>query len=189
MVNWAGVLSYERYATPFGENFSTYKDSSLGAQNLRFPGQYYDKETGLSQNWHRDYDAKIGRYMQADMLSILSESNDPQLQIYRSIPGGMLNHLYAYAESNPVMNTDFTGLITDRNGPTGYDCELIGQDPVVLVEKGIIFNTWERTCYYYCGPDDCPVDPEEFYRVKKFTSSWTVPGCPKTLTSNMMMDM
>lgn len=29
--------------------------------NLRFPGQYYQAETGLSQNYFRDYDAATGR--------------------------------------------------------------------------------------------------------------------------------
>ncbi|WP_367434250.1 RHS repeat-associated core domain-containing protein [Snodgrassella alvi] len=31
--------------------------------NLRFPGQYYDEETGLSYNYFRDYEAKTGKYI------------------------------------------------------------------------------------------------------------------------------
>jgi hypothetical protein len=27
---------------------------------LGFPGQYWDSETQLAQNWHRDYDSSIG---------------------------------------------------------------------------------------------------------------------------------
>ena len=34
--------------------------------NLRFPGQYYRAETGLNQNYFRDYDPLIGRYIESD---------------------------------------------------------------------------------------------------------------------------
>ena len=34
--------------------------------NLRFPGQYYDGETGLHYNYFRDYDPSTGRYVQSD---------------------------------------------------------------------------------------------------------------------------
>lgn len=35
--------------------------------NLRFPGQYYDAETGLHYNMMRDYYPQIGRYTQSDL--------------------------------------------------------------------------------------------------------------------------
>ncbi|MBR0568959.1 RHS domain-containing protein, partial [Azoarcus sp. L1K30] len=31
--------------------------------NLRLPGQYFDAETGLHDNWHRTYDPRTGRYL------------------------------------------------------------------------------------------------------------------------------
>lgn len=34
--------------------------------NLRFPGQYYDQETGLFYNLNRYYDPSTGRYLRAD---------------------------------------------------------------------------------------------------------------------------
>ena len=37
----------------------------------RFPGQWFQSETGLHQNWMRDYDPTTGRYMQADPLGLV----------------------------------------------------------------------------------------------------------------------
>jgi RHS repeat-associated protein len=38
--------------------------------NLRFPGQYYDKETRLHYNYFRDYDRATGRYIQSDPIGL-----------------------------------------------------------------------------------------------------------------------
>ena len=38
--------------------------------NLRFPGQYYDQETGLHYNYFRDYDPSTGRYIQSDLIGL-----------------------------------------------------------------------------------------------------------------------
>ncbi len=37
---------------------------------LRFPGQYYDDETGLHYNYHRHYDPLLGRYGSGDPLGL-----------------------------------------------------------------------------------------------------------------------
>jgi RHS repeat-associated protein len=79
--------SYE----PFGK---TTLLTSAVAQPLRFPGQYFDAETGLHQNWHRDYDPSIGRYLQSDPIGLR---------------GGL--NTYGYAFQNPVALTDPEGLM------------------------------------------------------------------------------
>ncbi|WP_221480411.1 RHS repeat-associated core domain-containing protein [Acidovorax soli] len=38
--------------------------------NLRYPGQYYDKESGLHYNYFRSYSAERGRYTQADPIGL-----------------------------------------------------------------------------------------------------------------------
>ncbi len=61
--------------------------------NLRFPGQYHDKETGLHHNWNRYYDPRTGRYITIDPIRLDDVSN-----------------LFLYAEDNPIINLDPSGL-------------------------------------------------------------------------------
>ncbi|WP_158628749.1 RHS repeat-associated core domain-containing protein [Dyella choica] len=67
--------------------------------NLRFPGQYYDEETGLHQNVNRDYDPAAGRYRQVDPMG-----HD----------GGQWS-LYAYVDNDPLSHFDYVGLQTNLN--------------------------------------------------------------------------
>ncbi len=39
--------------------------------NSRFPGQWFQVESGLHYNWHRHYDPTIGRYTQPDPLGFV----------------------------------------------------------------------------------------------------------------------
>jgi RHS repeat-associated protein len=68
---------------------------ALIENNLRFPGQYYDVETGLHYNWHRYYDPIGGRYSSVDPLLF---------------GGGDIN-LYEYVLNDPVNLIDPTGEI------------------------------------------------------------------------------
>ncbi|MGV6847070.1 MAG: RHS repeat-associated core domain-containing protein, partial [Marinibacterium sp.] len=43
-----------------------------GKQTHRnFPGQWFQSESGLFQNWMRDYDPEMDRYMQPDPLGLV----------------------------------------------------------------------------------------------------------------------
>jgi RHS repeat-associated protein len=94
--NKAGQLRWRWLAEPFGTTAAENNPQSLGAFtfNLRHPGQYADTETGLFYNWHRDYDAGTGRYVQSDPIGL---------------QGGI--NTYAYTENNPISFTDPRGLV------------------------------------------------------------------------------
>ncbi|WP_436914706.1 RHS repeat-associated core domain-containing protein, partial [Escherichia coli] len=44
-------------------------------QNLRYQGQYLDRETGLHYNLHRYYDPDVGRFMVTDPIGLLGGLN------------------------------------------------------------------------------------------------------------------
>lgn len=59
---------------------------------MRLPGQWQQSETGLYQNWMRDYDPTLGRYVQGDPIGLLGGTN-----------------LYAYANGDPLQLIDPNG--------------------------------------------------------------------------------
>jgi RHS repeat-associated protein len=81
---------------PYGTTAPNQNPQSLGTfvYNLRYPGQYYDSETGLFYNYFRDYDPQTGRYVESDPIGLRGGSYST----------------YAYASGNPVSDIDPFGL-------------------------------------------------------------------------------
>lgn len=93
------------YSDPFGTSLPDEDPDRNGVKfnyNLRFAGQYYDKETGLHQNYFRNYDPGIGRYVESDPIGLT---------------GGI--NVYAYAEANPIQLLDPFGLAAESTRPGG----------------------------------------------------------------------
>jgi RHS repeat-associated protein len=72
---------------------------------LRFPGQYFDAETETFENWHRNYDAFGGRYLQPEPML----SDAPWMVRHRALEG-RATPVYAYANNNPISRVDPNGL-------------------------------------------------------------------------------
>jgi RHS repeat-associated protein len=101
-------------------------DTNLVNVPLRFPGQYFDEETGLHYNYFRDYNPKKGRYTQYDPIGLR---------------GGL--NTYSYVVNNPLVHVDPFGLeinipaatencwpniISDYSRPTGKFVEVPGPE-------------------------------------------------------------
>jgi RHS repeat-associated protein len=71
VTNGAGANVWQAIWTPFGAAWSI--TGSL-TYNARFPGQWFQIESGLHYNWSRHYDPSTGRYLQVDPYS--DELND-----------------------------------------------------------------------------------------------------------------
>lgn len=83
-------MVWQAHNDPFGRASVT---TPTVVNNLRFPGQYFDAETGLHYNYFRDYDPSLGRYIQSDPIGLA---------------GGL--NTYIYVEANPINKVDPKGL-------------------------------------------------------------------------------
>lgn len=117
-----------------GNAFGASAPISSGATlNLRFPGQYYDTETGLNYNLYRDYEIATGRYVESDPIGLR---------------GGLST--YAYVRSNPTTYFDLNGLFTidDNCKPCKFGIEGIHKQVKQWCETlaTVITNPKLRSC-------------------------------------------
>ncbi|MCP4403322.1 MAG: hypothetical protein GY801_39190, partial [bacterium] len=107
--------------------------------NLRFPGQYYDAETGLHYNFQRYYDPVTGRYVSVDPIGF---------------DGGDVN-FYRYGRSKPIDASDPNGLSVKRFikksmiwignlSPESYNDWIVNHTPGALTQ---------RKFWYHWTPD------------------------------------
>lgn len=106
--------------TPFGLAITT---TDVIENNLRFPGQYFDEETGFHYNYNRTYDPSLGRYLQSDPIGL---------------EGGI--NTYGYVYQNPLIYTD----------PYGLDVYLCKQ-PAFGIPNNPIDHHWLKTDKHQSG--------------------------------------
>jgi RHS repeat-associated protein len=126
MTDESSSVVWEGEFLPFGEPLSV---TGSITNNLRFPGQYYDSETGLHYNYFRDYSPLLGRYLQADPIGF---------------KGGM--NLYNYVGGNPIINVDIFGLKVIG----GINCKEIGRRQIPVINPGEPYRTYDAGFVWIC---------------------------------------
>ncbi|MDC3855030.1 RHS repeat domain-containing protein, partial [Pseudomonas aeruginosa] len=91
----SGQIAWQWQSDAFGRGEALSQGSTQ--VNLRFPGQYYDAESGLHYNYFRDYDPETGRYVESDPIGL---------------EGGI--NTYGYVNANPINQTDWRGTVPDQ---------------------------------------------------------------------------
>ncbi|MFD6292058.1 RHS repeat-associated core domain-containing protein [Streptomyces sp. NPDC060205] len=137
LVDESGDIAWRSRSTLWGT--TTWAADSSAYTPLRFPGQYYDPETGLHYNHHRVYDPETARYLSPDPLGLTPSPNP---------------HTYV---RNPVIWTDHLGLSPDGCAPLLYRAPKTGQreaarqglDPAAHGAQG----RHEGTAYLGDSPD------------------------------------
>ncbi|KIF69097.1 type IV secretion protein Rhs [Streptomyces sp. AcH 505] len=105
LVDESGNIAWRTRTTLWGT--TTWSRASTAYTPLRFPGQYFDPETGLHYNYFRHYDPETARYLTPDPLGLTPAPN-PATYVH-----------------NPHTSADPLGL-----APTGY-----GDDGVTVYRK------------------------------------------------------
>ena len=88
---------------------------------MRFPGQYYDAETGLHYNMHRYYDPDTGRYLTPDPIGLAGGIN-PFVYTHNNpinvIDPDGLSGIFMFSRPTPMIRPSPTGRLPVSARPT-----------------------------------------------------------------------
>ncbi|ABW67703.1 RHS repeat domain-containing protein [Desulfosudis oleivorans] len=159
-------LTASNGAVVWSAKYESFGDATVEIEtvenNLRFPGQYFDGESGLHYNLHRYYAPELGRFLKDDPIGLRGGINQ-----------------YIYADNNVSNNTDPYGLFSKKtkcqiacNVALGYTCTVLGigsgivSGPLVGIGVGVVCRVVSfGICYATCSgaPDDCSDFPPGDY--------------------------
>jgi RHS repeat-associated protein len=122
MTNNLKVAMWTAVWQPWGGAHSITGTATL---DTRFPGQWYQSETGLHYNWHRSYDPTVGRYTQPDPLGFVDGPS-----------------VYGYAKGRPQSLVDPDG----RNALVALCFTPAGMLPCAVISGSAIIAGAIITC-------------------------------------------
>ncbi|MFD0421580.1 RHS repeat-associated core domain-containing protein [Streptomyces parvus] len=146
-----GTIAWHRRNSLWGT--TTWAANSSTFTPLRFPGQYFDPETGLHYNFHRYYDPQTARYLSPDPLGLTPA---PNAATYVSNPHAIVDpfglfgcpdeeHLFrgttrGYDASSGIQESGFTPTSTDPGVATlfGRHSEQFGEGVVQLFPRSAL---------------------------------------------------
>jgi len=117
-----------------GESFGDVKEEGTVEMNLRFPGQYFDNESGLHYNFFRNYIPSLGRYSQSDIIGL---------------SGGL--NTYGYVAQSPLVSFDLEGLqrgLRRRHERIENIADLLDQT---------LCDIWPGSCLFSCVRWRCAI--------------------------------
>jgi RHS repeat-associated protein len=139
MTDAAQAVVWRAKYKPFGEVSAITGAASL---DYRWPGQWFQLESGLAYNWHRHYDATLGRYTQPDPLG---HPDGPSV--------------YGYVGQNPMGGVDPEGL--EGLDPVTYSplYYCLSYPQICGATLGKLLDVLENPP----EPNYCPIPPDSPY--------------------------
>ncbi|RCG20732.1 RHS repeat protein [Streptomyces diacarni] len=128
LVSETGEIAWRTRSTLWGT--TTWHTESTAYTPLRFPGQYYDPETGLHYNYFRYYDPETARYVSPDQLGLAGAP-----------------HPATYVHA-PLVRTDPLGLAPVDGCPKGGEPDVGSVDSLLdNLDDDVVFHYSNRAGY------------------------------------------
>ena len=114
--DYLGQIEDQCQSQPFGDGL-TCSGPGVDVSRHHFTGKERDSESGLDMMGARYYGSTMGRFM----------SPDPSGLVFASLANPQSLNLYSYAQNNPLIYTD----------PTGLDCAYLNDSGTAIEQGGL----------------------------------------------------
>jgi RHS repeat-associated protein len=167
-------VAWQATYQPFGQA----SVSGTVTQKLRFPGQYFDLESGWNHNGFRNYLPDLGRYMEPDPLGMQGSGSLYNPATGRFISkdpagfGGSATNLYAYAGDSPTNFADPLGLYIGVSGDYMSYVEAISYLQGSSIAAGIIQQLENSSTVYMVYANDASRRGSEIRQGQPTKADW-----------------